>query len=211
MFGCACFPLLKPYATNKLEAQSIQCVFMGYSSNVKGYRCYDMSSGKMYISTYVQFREFEFPFAEESGPGSFPPSSPILGMDPSSLSKDVFPLSASSVPASTSHPTSKSDNPQSGALAVVELPPHQILILWPCSNLSPNIQVSLRPHATPNNNIPLPLDLVSQHSVLDLHLHNLSNDHVRLSHFEDSSSIPPISERRYQPLMSTLEENIATL
>ena len=44
VFGCACFPYLRPCNTNKLQFRSKRCVFLGYSLNHQGYRCFDESS-----------------------------------------------------------------------------------------------------------------------------------------------------------------------
>ena len=45
VFGCACFPYLRPYNTNKLQFCSKCCVFLGYSLNHQRYLCLDPSSG----------------------------------------------------------------------------------------------------------------------------------------------------------------------
>jgi histone deacetylase 1/2 len=45
VFGCACWPNLRPYNTKKLALCSIQCVFLGYSPLHKGYKCLEIKSG----------------------------------------------------------------------------------------------------------------------------------------------------------------------
>jgi transposase InsO family protein len=55
VFGCACYPLLCPYTKHKLEFKSKQCIFLGYSSNHKGYRCMDPKTLKVYLSRNVVF------------------------------------------------------------------------------------------------------------------------------------------------------------
>ena len=62
VFGCACWPNLRPYNTHKLQFRSKQCVFLGYSSLHKEFKCLDISSGRVYISRDVIFDENIFPF-----------------------------------------------------------------------------------------------------------------------------------------------------
>ena len=62
-FGCACFPHLGDYVTNKLSPRSVECVFLGYSLQHKGYRCLDPMTNRVYISRHVRFNEEVFPFA----------------------------------------------------------------------------------------------------------------------------------------------------
>ena len=57
VFGCACYLLLRPYNHHKLEFHSKKCIFLGYSSNQKGYRCLDPFFYRVYISRHVVFDE----------------------------------------------------------------------------------------------------------------------------------------------------------
>ncbi|CAL9021646.1 unnamed protein product, partial [Prunus brigantina] len=62
VFGCSCFPYLGPYTENKLTNRTLECVFLGYSSHHKGYRCLHPSTGRVYTSRHVLFNEMHFPF-----------------------------------------------------------------------------------------------------------------------------------------------------
>lgn len=71
VFGCACYPWLRPYASNKLELRSKECVFLGYSLTQSAYLCLDHTTGRVYTSRHVQFIEEKFPFSAK------PPSTPV--------------------------------------------------------------------------------------------------------------------------------------
>ena len=64
VFGCACYPTLRDYASNKFDPRSLKCVFLGYNDKYKGYRCFLPSTGRVYISRHVIFDETVFPFAQ---------------------------------------------------------------------------------------------------------------------------------------------------
>jgi hypothetical protein len=66
VFGCACYPNLSSTASHKLSPRSSLCVFLGYSSDHKGYRCLDLHSNRIIISRHVVFDEAVFPFADMS-------------------------------------------------------------------------------------------------------------------------------------------------
>jgi hypothetical protein len=62
VFGCACWPNLRPYNNHKLSFRSTRCVFLGYSSRHKGFKCLEPNTGRVYISRDVTFDEAIFPF-----------------------------------------------------------------------------------------------------------------------------------------------------
>jgi histone deacetylase 1/2 len=64
VFGCACWPNLRPYNKHKLAYRSKQCVFLGYSHMHKGVKCLDIKSGRVYISRDVVLDESVFPFSK---------------------------------------------------------------------------------------------------------------------------------------------------
>ena len=64
IFGCACWPNLRPYNSRKLHFRSKQCAFLGYSNLHKGFKCLDISTGRVYISRDVVFDENVFPFSK---------------------------------------------------------------------------------------------------------------------------------------------------
>ena len=65
-FGCSCYPFLGDYGQDKLSPKSRRCVFIGYSTIHRGYRCLDSTSGRVFISRHVVFNEAEFPYELKS-------------------------------------------------------------------------------------------------------------------------------------------------
>lgn len=47
-FGCLCHLNIRVFNKHKLQRQSIECTFIGYSLNQKGYKCLD-SNGRVVI------------------------------------------------------------------------------------------------------------------------------------------------------------------
>jgi len=95
-FGCACFPFIRPYNSQKMNFHSTECVFLGYSPNHKGYKCLG-STGKIFISKDVIFNEIKFPYVT-----LFPTDQTTsLSHDASTLPTS-FPLFTSSTVSSSS-------------------------------------------------------------------------------------------------------------
>ncbi|KAJ3704768.1 hypothetical protein LUZ61_008473 [Rhynchospora tenuis] len=66
VIGCACYPLLRPYTSHKLEPRSEKCVFLGYSQVYKGYQCLHVPTNRIYISRHVVFDDCDLPFTDQS-------------------------------------------------------------------------------------------------------------------------------------------------
>ena len=66
IFGCECWPNLRPYTAHKLQPRSLPCIFVGYSLLHKGYKCLHSSTGRIYISRDVIFKKTHFPFLNSS-------------------------------------------------------------------------------------------------------------------------------------------------
>lgn len=62
-FGCTVFPDLRNNSVNKLEPRSASCIFIGYSSQYKGYRCLDPTTGRIYTTRHAVFHEHHFPLS----------------------------------------------------------------------------------------------------------------------------------------------------
>ena len=147
VFGCLCYPRLRPYSQHKLDSRSTPCVFLGYSSIQSAYICLDLSTSKTYISRHVKFLENSFPFLHHQStlshptPGFiskwclpvqiFPISHGSLNMspqrDPSCLppphhTSPVTPHHLSSIPLSLEPHTSEIPSP-----STTTLPTHQNL------------------------------------------------------------------------------------
>ena len=61
-FSCLCYPNLTATMPHKLSHRSAVCVFLGYPSNHRGYRCMDIESRRIIISHHVIFDKTRFPF-----------------------------------------------------------------------------------------------------------------------------------------------------
>jgi len=81
VFGCRCYPNMISTPAHKLAARSTTCVFIGYPADHRGYRCYNITTGRVITSRHVVFDEDVFPFRdldlrEPASSSSSPPTLP---------------------------------------------------------------------------------------------------------------------------------------
>jgi hypothetical protein len=61
VFGCLCYPNISATTPYKLSPRSVPCVFLGYPSSHKAYRCFNMVTQKLIISRHVIFDRIMVP------------------------------------------------------------------------------------------------------------------------------------------------------
>jgi hypothetical protein len=166
LFDCVCYVLLAPREHIKLIAQSVECVFLGYNAEHKGYRCWDPVARRMRTSQVVVFDE-SHPFY----PRSTTDASSVSLVDPLSLL--LFP----DAPAA-SLPIPHSTLPSS--VSSFESPP-----VVPDYTVKPPVTqfYSCVEHACPILQLPRMSSLLMCHLLLSLrmcHLLLLLSPHLRL-------------------------------
>ncbi|KAM2042519.1 hypothetical protein ACFX16_036199 [Malus domestica] len=66
VFGCVCFVHIQTLNRDKLDARATKCVFMGYSTTQKGYKCFNPVTKKCTVSRDVKFDE-DYPYFTSQG------------------------------------------------------------------------------------------------------------------------------------------------
>ncbi|CAH9131347.1 unnamed protein product [Cuscuta epithymum] len=113
IFGCLCYPHIP--TPHKLAARTIPCVFLGFPSQHKGYKCLDLTTGRIIISRHVVFDESIFPFQQPSSQptqsydflhDSISPLilSQILSYGPTPSTSNSTPDTHTAMPSPLSHP-----------------------------------------------------------------------------------------------------------
>ena len=123
VFGCACYPWLRPYSQHKLEPRTKRCVFLGYTLDYNGYRCLNPSTGRLYISKHVIVYEHTFPFAFLPGSTSVPIAITDWLPNPCTI-----PSSPPSISSSSPIISSNSSSPSLASTAIELLPSISFLV-----------------------------------------------------------------------------------
>ena len=136
VFGCLSFPFTRPYNKHKLDFKSLPCIFLGYGTQHKGYKCLT-PSGKVILSRHVLFEETKFPF--KSNPNLYLQTNPSPPSDPT-LSVPTIPILSLPQPSFTSpssQPSITSPYPHS------QPTPPPIPFLTSVTNQGPHIEIAL--------------------------------------------------------------------
>ncbi|PKU73457.1 Retrovirus-related Pol polyprotein from transposon TNT 1-94 [Dendrobium catenatum] len=203
IFGCLCYPWLKPLTTNKFQPRSQDCLFLGYSSSQKGYRCYNLQTHKIHISRHVVFHEKHFPYQPQTtiSPHSITNSSPLLLIPISTISTTTnsppvppaphhSPITSSPHISSTSSSSpfsTSSSNTDQIPSTPLPLPPHQMQTRSKTGNLKPKVIFDLSTTTTP---LPTP----STFAEANKHSHwraAMSNEFLALQKQSTWSLTPP--------------------
>lgn len=57
VFGCVCYVFVPDHLRSKFDKKAVRCIFVGYDSQRKGWKCCDPTSGRCYTSRNVVFDE----------------------------------------------------------------------------------------------------------------------------------------------------------
>jgi hypothetical protein len=135
VFGCECWPYLRPYNSHKFAFRSKSCIFIGYSTSHHGYKCLDRTTNRVYIARHVLFNEQVFPYQNLQSSTSGAATTPITSSGLLHLPNQHLSTFGTSTRPDTS--------PRAGTFAAL-VPPHPYVST---SHVSQTIHAPMCPQA----------------------------------------------------------------
>lgn len=121
-FGCLCYPNINHSNAHKLSPRSTKCLFIGYPSDHRGYRCLDLTTNKIILSRHVAFDETQFPYQDSKAQKASTYDFLSTETDPSPLLRSI--LETPMAPSNPVTPPVPQDAPTPPAPPAVEPPKH---------------------------------------------------------------------------------------
>ena len=88
IFGCVAFVHLHKNQRSKLDPCALRCVFLGYATHQKGYRCYHPPTRRTYVTLDVTFLESDMFFYDPASNSTLQGEIPSEELNWSSLERE---------------------------------------------------------------------------------------------------------------------------
>ncbi|KAL0408303.1 UNVERIFIED_CONTAM: Retrovirus-related Pol polyprotein from transposon TNT 1-94 [Sesamum radiatum] len=101
VFGCLCFDTIVKPNKEKFGKRALKCLFLGYCSNQKGFRLYDLDNEQLIVSRDVVFHEKTLPLRVTSSTPNHDAPLPLISIADNSPTDTLTPaFTPSSAPSS---------------------------------------------------------------------------------------------------------------